>query len=177
MIPAALAMLLFALWWRLAGRGLAPLKALSRRQVLGLAAAGAVGVFGYTAFFMLGLQQVPASRAALIVTVNPVFTTLIAAWLFREKLTKAGAIKGLFERFDVELRAAGFIAMSGQIIDASLVAAPKQRNTDDENALRKAFGRSAASRQMEPRPGGRLACSRSAAPPRLERKMAWACTL
>jgi hypothetical protein len=51
------------------------------------------------------------------------------------------------------------------------------RSTDDENALRKAFGRSAASRQMEPRPGGRLACSRSAAPPRLERKMAWACTL
>jgi drug/metabolite transporter (DMT)-like permease len=82
----ALAMLLFALWWRLAGRGLAPLLALSRRQVLGLAAAGAVGVFGYTAFFMLGLQQVPASRAALIVTVNPVVTTLIAAWLFREKL-------------------------------------------------------------------------------------------
>jgi len=53
-------------------------------------------------------------------------------WLFREKLTKAGAIKGLFERFDAALRAAGFIAMSGQIIDASLVAAPKQRNTDDE---------------------------------------------
>lgn len=82
----AVAMLLFALWWRLAGRGLAPLQALSRRQVLGLAAAGAVGVFGYTAFFMLGLQQVPASRAALIVTVNPVVATLIAAWLFREKL-------------------------------------------------------------------------------------------
>lgn len=68
-------------------------------------------------------------------------------WLFREKLTiglrpiprrdvskadRAGAIKGLFERFDAALRAAGFIAMSGQIIDASLVAAPKQRNTDDE---------------------------------------------
>lgn len=82
----AVAMALFALWWRLAGRGLAPLWALSRRQALGLAAAGAVGVFGYTAFFMLGLQQVPASRAALIVTVNPVVTTLIAAWLFREKL-------------------------------------------------------------------------------------------
>jgi IS5 family transposase len=53
-------------------------------------------------------------------------------WLFREKLSKAGAIKGLFERFDATLRAAGYIAMSGQIIDASLVAAPKQRNTDDE---------------------------------------------
>jgi transposase, IS5 family len=53
-------------------------------------------------------------------------------WLFREKLTRAGAIKGLFERFDAALRAAGFIAMSGQIVDASLVAAPKQRNTEDE---------------------------------------------
>ncbi|MFO1035724.1 MAG: IS5 family transposase [Geminicoccaceae bacterium] len=53
-------------------------------------------------------------------------------WLFREKLTRAGAIRGLFERFDAALRAAGFIAMSGQIVDASLVAAPKQRNTEDE---------------------------------------------
>ena len=53
-------------------------------------------------------------------------------WLFREKLTTAGAIKGLFERFDTTLRQAGYIAMSGQIVDASLIAAPRQRNTDDE---------------------------------------------
>ena len=53
-------------------------------------------------------------------------------WLFREKLTKAGAIKRLFEQFDAMLRQAGYIAMSGQIVDASLVAAPRQRNTDDE---------------------------------------------
>jgi len=53
-------------------------------------------------------------------------------WLFREKLTKAGAIKPLFERFDASLREAGFIAMGGQIVDASLVAAPKQRNSEEE---------------------------------------------
>ena len=53
-------------------------------------------------------------------------------WLFRERLTKAGAIKTLFERFDATLRQAGFIAMSGQIVDASLIAAPRQRNKDDE---------------------------------------------
>jgi transposase, IS5 family len=53
-------------------------------------------------------------------------------WLFREKLTKAGAISRLFERFDAMLRVAGFIAMSGQIVDASLIAAPRQRNTEDE---------------------------------------------
>jgi transposase, IS5 family len=53
-------------------------------------------------------------------------------WLFREKLTKAGAIKTLFDRFDAVLRAKGYIAMSGQIIDASLIAAPKQRDTNEE---------------------------------------------
>ena len=30
------------------------------------------------------------------------------------------------------LRQAGYIAMSGQIVDACLIAAPRQRNTDDE---------------------------------------------
>jgi hypothetical protein len=41
-------------------------------------------------------------------------------WLFREKLATAGAIKRLFEQFDAMLRHAGYIAMSGQIVDASL---------------------------------------------------------
>ena len=55
-------------------------------------------------------------------------------WLFREKLTTAGAIKRLFEQFDAWQ--AGYTAMSGQIVDASLVAAPRQRNTDDEKKAR-----------------------------------------
>jgi transposase len=53
-------------------------------------------------------------------------------WLFREKLTKAGVIRTLFDRFEATLRAAGYIAMSGQIVDASLIAAPRQRNTAAE---------------------------------------------
>jgi transposase, IS5 family len=58
-------------------------------------------------------------------------------WTFREGLTRARiagkpAIEVLFERFDAALSTAGFLAMSGQIIDASIVAAPKQRNTDGE---------------------------------------------
>jgi IS5 family transposase len=58
-------------------------------------------------------------------------------WTFREALTRARlagkpAIEALFERFDAALRAAGFLAMGGQIIDASIVAAPKQRNTESE---------------------------------------------
>jgi transposase, IS5 family len=53
-------------------------------------------------------------------------------WLFREKLTKAGAIKDLFERFDAMLWHCGYIAISSQIVDASLIAARRQRNTDKE---------------------------------------------
>lgn len=82
-----LALGLLLAWWVLRQRrtGAPVWPALSPRQWAGLALAGAVGVYGYALFFMLGLQHVPASRAALIVTVNPVFTTLIAAWLFRER--------------------------------------------------------------------------------------------
>ena len=50
---------------------------------------------------------------------------LINDRLFREKLTKAGVIKTLFDRFDATLRASGYIAMSGQIVDASLIAVPR----------------------------------------------------
>jgi IS5 family transposase len=53
-------------------------------------------------------------------------------WTFREGLTKAGAVERLFELFDRQLRAAGYLAMSGQLVDASIVAAPKQRNTKAE---------------------------------------------
>jgi drug/metabolite transporter (DMT)-like permease len=58
---------------------------LTRKQWLGLALAGAIGVAGYAVFFMAALQHVEASRAAVVVTTNPVFTTLLAAWLFRER--------------------------------------------------------------------------------------------
>jgi len=59
-------------------------------------------------------------------------------WLFRERLVRAGAIEQLFERFDRAVREAGYIPMSGQIVDASLVAAPRQRNTAEEKAEIKA---------------------------------------
>ncbi len=50
-------------------------------------------------------------------------------WTFREALKKADAVDALFQQFDAALRDAGFLAMSGQIVDATIVAAPKQRNT------------------------------------------------
>jgi len=51
-----------------------------------------------------------------------------------ERLTQAGATERLFDRFDATLRNAGYLPMSGQILDATLVAAPKQRNTNTEKA-------------------------------------------
>jgi IS5 family transposase len=55
-------------------------------------------------------------------------------WLFREHLTQAGAVENLFARFDKHLAKAGYLAMGGQIVDATIVAAPKQRNSDVEKA-------------------------------------------
>src|SRR6185369_7166912 len=53
-------------------------------------------------------------------------------WTFREALTKARAIEPLFALFDQALRAAGYLAMSGQLVDATIVSAPKQRNSKAE---------------------------------------------
>ena len=61
---------------------------------------------------------------------------------FRERLTNAGAMKTLFVAFDLELRSAGYLPMGGQIVDATLVSAPKQRNTEKQRADIKA-GKSA----------------------------------
>jgi transposase, IS5 family len=55
-------------------------------------------------------------------------------WTFREALKRADVVDALFRRFDAALRAAGYLAMSGQIVDATIVAAPKQRNTEAEKA-------------------------------------------
>lgn len=60
----------------------------------------------------------------------PDATTL---WLYREALARAGAVEALFGDFDFHLREHGFLAMGGQIIDATIVAAPRQRNSRDDN--------------------------------------------
>ena len=55
-------------------------------------------------------------------------------WLFREQLTEAGLAEELFGQFETVLEESGFAAKKGQIIDASIVQAPKQRNSREENA-------------------------------------------
>lgn len=45
---------------------------------------------------------------------------------------RPGALDTLFADFDRQLKERGYLAMGGQIVDATLVAAPKQRNTQAE---------------------------------------------
>jgi IS5 family transposase len=53
-------------------------------------------------------------------------------------LAKAGLVKTLFDRFNGHLDAKGYIARGGQIVDATIVNAPKQHNTRGENEAIKA---------------------------------------
>jgi transposase, IS5 family len=59
-------------------------------------------------------------------------------WLFRERLAKAGLIETLFARFGHHLEAKGYIARGGQMVDATIVPVPKNRNTKEENDAVKA---------------------------------------
>ena len=59
-------------------------------------------------------------------------------WLFRERLARAGAVAKLFARFDRHLEKHGLMASGGQIIDASIIPVPKQRNDREENDTIKA---------------------------------------
>ncbi len=76
--------------------------------------------FSFMRFLGLGLEdKVPDAKTV---------------WLYLDQLAQAGVIEALFEDFDGYLEKQGYLAMGGQIIDASIVAVPKQRNNHDENA-------------------------------------------
>jgi IS5 family transposase len=53
-------------------------------------------------------------------------------WDFRESLIAAQVLDALFARLDQAITEAGYLPMSGQIVDATLVLAPRQRNTTGE---------------------------------------------
>ena len=59
-------------------------------------------------------------------------------WLFREQIKVQGLMEKLFARFHEQLAAQGYAAKAGQMIDATFVEIPRQRNTRDENAEIKA---------------------------------------
>lgn len=59
-------------------------------------------------------------------------------WLFRESLVRAGAIDTLFARFDKHLSRSGYLAKGGQIVDATIIEAPRQHNSQEEKDAIKA---------------------------------------
>jgi IS5 family transposase len=56
-------------------------------------------------------------------------------WVFREEIKENHLIERLFARFDECLRSLDVELKSGQMIDATFVTVPKQRNTREENRL------------------------------------------
>jgi len=57
------------------------------RQALVVTLLGFCGIFSYSFFFFTGLQHISASRAALIVALNPAVMTLIAYLFYRERVS------------------------------------------------------------------------------------------
>jgi drug/metabolite transporter (DMT)-like permease len=60
---------------------------ITRRQAAATFVLGALGIFAYNLFFMGALQRLHASRAALIIALNPVITITISALVLREHLS------------------------------------------------------------------------------------------
>jgi len=75
--------LLLILTWRAEKRLPLP----SREQILPLVLLGLIGVFAYNALFFNALRLIHAGRAAVIIALNPVFIGLLAAYLFKDKLS------------------------------------------------------------------------------------------
>ncbi len=59
---------------------------LTRAQWAGTFVLGCLGVFAYNLFFMGALARLPASRAALIIALNPAITIAISAVVLKERL-------------------------------------------------------------------------------------------
>ena len=61
-------------------------------------------------------------------------------WLYREQLVRASALKRLFAHFDRVLRERGYLAMGGQIVDATIIEARRPRLTEAEKETIKGGG-------------------------------------
>lgn len=85
-ILASLALLLFMLCARI------PLARPRPRQLLRLAVLGFFGIFFYNLCFFYGLHYINASRASLIVALNPAVIGLASWWLFKERLGAAKVV-------------------------------------------------------------------------------------
>ncbi|MEY0576556.1 DMT family transporter [Providencia manganoxydans] len=67
-------------------------KKVSLKQFMQVAILGLSGVFVYQVLFFYGLQIIPASRAALLVAINPAMIALISFLIWREKISISKSI-------------------------------------------------------------------------------------
>lgn len=74
---------------------------LSRQQWIATFILGLLGVFAYNLFFMASLERLPASRAALIIALNPVITITISSLVLKERLSARRWIGVLIALFGV----------------------------------------------------------------------------
>lgn len=75
-------LILMTIAWRFEGG----LPKLSRQQLSVTIGLGLTGVFAYNIFFLAALERIPAGKTALIVSLSPILTALIVAFILREKL-------------------------------------------------------------------------------------------
>ena len=73
--------------WLLISYRKVKLPKLNLRQTLLVICLGLSGVLAYNLFFFLGLKDISASRAGLIIALNPVCITVASRIFFQEKLT------------------------------------------------------------------------------------------
>ena len=59
-------------------------------------------------------------------------------WAFRDSLTSHKLIEPLFELFHAAIQSQGMFARKGQMVDATFVEVPRQRNSREDNARIKA---------------------------------------
>lgn len=125
-ILASLALLLFMAFARI------PLARPSLRQLAQLAVLGFFGIFIYNLCFFYGLQYINASRASLIVALNPAVIGLASWLLFKEHLNRtkvigialcvAGAVAVIVSR-NPQLMQAGAQSWRGDLLILGCVAA------------------------------------------------------
>ncbi len=54
-------------------------------------------------------------------------------WLYKERFKEHGIARKVFKKFNHQLDKANLMARSGQIVDASFIEVPRQRNSRDDN--------------------------------------------
>ncbi len=68
------------------------LPAVKRGLIIPVLLLGFTGVFAYNALFFTGLHYIQASRASLIIALNPIMISLLSAIIYKERLDRIKAV-------------------------------------------------------------------------------------